>query len=860
MKWLFSRLRKQEEDLEEELKAHLAIEASERREAGTDPQTAAREAARVFGNVTRTKEETRETWGWPVFERFVEDLRQGLRMLRKSPVWTLVVGATLALGIGLTTAIFSVAYGILWRPLPYPDADRIVTIFPTAGPPGVDNRYYASAALWLEWSRQSGLLEQIALTRPVANFNLTGEGHPERLQGARIAYNVPAILGMSPQSGRLFTEAEQRADAKVALLSHRLWTRRFGGDSSIVGRKIQLNGEPFEVIGVMPPQYTYPNSSFDLWTPLFLPPGDFRHGWNYQYLAIGKMRPGTSVAQVQAEFSAIARRLAAQFAEYRGRGASTDAIVQLLPDSDAARVRASLHVLLGASGCVLLIGCMNLAVLLIAKTSARASEFELRTALGASAGRIWRQLLAEVLPLGLAGCIGGLLLAWAFLRLVLPWMPSSMPRVDSLGLHSPAVMFSVLTSLAVVLCAGSFPVRGLLGHRGSRSFTSGLRVQHRLIVAQLAVATLLLCCGSLLARSFSELLKVDPGFRAEGTLSMHLAVARTKYRSDDQVAAYYQRLENAIASLPGVTAAGFVNRLPLSGVAQTGGVEFEGHEGRHDSDWRSATPGYFAATGIPLKRGRVFSYSDKAPVGLIDESMARRVFGDKSPLGKRFRRALPPEEQQEPWAEIVGVVGHVRNDSLERDDRPQVYWPETQRAQDRAALVVRVIGKPETYVSSIVGQVRAENPDQPVYDVRTMQDWIDRTTHQRMLTTSVVGIFAAASLVLALLGLYGVVSYAAALRSREFGIRLALGAVASQLAGLVIRHAAKLAVAGSSLGLALSVPATQVIRSQLFAVSVFDPLSWTVAPALLVGVAVIASLGPACRASRNDPVVTLRLD
>jgi putative ABC transport system permease protein len=861
--------RKQEEDeLREELRSHLAIEVRRRVEAGENPREAAEAARREFGDTTRVQEDVRETWGWAGVQRFGEDVRFGLRMLRKTPVWTTIVCATLSLGIGLSTAIFSVVYSVLLQPLPYPESEKIVAVWASGTKGG---HFVVSAALWLDWRKNSALLDELALTRPIANFNLTGDGAPERLQGARTSFNVPLVLGVRPLLGRTFTEGEQQSDARVAVLSHGFWKRRFGADTGILGRKIQLNGEPVEVIGVMPPEYRYPTGDFELWTPLYIPPNEIRHGMNHQYLAIGRLKRGVSVEQAQAELSAMMGRLAEMFPDVYGKGSERlGVLVEPLAKSDAFQVRGTLYVLLAAVACVLLIGCMNLAVLLIARASARAREMAVRVALGASAGRLRRQSLAEVLPLSVAGTGGGLLLAWWMLQALLPLLPANTPRASSIGLHGAVVAFAVGTSLMVVLLASLLPGRiaarihpaGTL-QQSSRSVAGGGRSRNVLVVAQIAVTLILLFGGLLFARSLAALLHVNPGFSSDGVLTMHMAVTRAKYPKDAQVSDYYQRLSAGVRTIPGVIAVGIVNRLPLSGIAQTGGIEFEGRADAFDSDWRSATPGYFEAIGIPLKRGRLFSDTDRAgsaAVGLIDERMARRVFGEENPIGKRFRRHLPGFAQQDPWAEIVGVVGHVLNDSLEKDPRPQVYWPETQRTQDRGVLVVRVVGRPETYSQAVVAKIREENSDQPVYDVRSMEQWVERTLQSRTLLTGLVAVFGGASLLLACLGLYGVVAYTASLRVREFGIRLALGGTGGHVRGLVLRHAGKLAIYGAAIGLALSWPVGRALETLLFGVTKSDAVSWILAPVLLIVVALLAGLAPAEKAARVGPAVTLRAE
>jgi predicted permease len=862
--------RKEEEsELSEELRAHLAIEAQQRIEAGDSPEQAAADAARAFGNVTKIQEDVRAAWGWAGIERFSEDVRFGLRMLRKTPAWTAVISLTLIFGVGLSTAIFSIVYGVLLQPLPYPDADRLVAIWLSA-PHSAYARYRVDAAVWLDWRRDSKLLEDIALTRPVANFNLTGEGTPERLQGARTSFNVPRVLRMKPLLGRTFTEEEQQSDARVAVLSYAFWKRRFGADPAILGRKIQLNGKPFEVVGVMPSDYQYPDAQFELWTPLYIPPDEIVHGMNGQYLCVARMKPGVSVGQVQAEFSRLMQRLSDEYPTAYGTGTDrVKAVVEPLLQSETLQMRTTLYALLGAVVCLLLIGCMNLAVLLIARATARAQEIAVRVALGATGARLRRQLLAEVMPLSVAGVGGGLLLASLLVRVLVLHLPANTPRAAAIGLHVPVVAFATTISLVVVFLAGLLPGRiatssrpGLTLQQASRSITAGGQARTLLVIAQVALTLVLLLGALLFARSFAALLQVKPGF-SKGVLTMHLAVTRAKYGQDAQVADYYRRIVDRVKSTPGVVAAGIVNRLPFSGIAQTGGIEFEGRAGHYDSDWRSATPGYFKAMGIPLEQGRLFQDSDRpqtTAVGLIDERMARHVFGTESPIGKRFRRYLPGISPQDPWTMIVGVVGHILNDNLEQDPRPQVYWPETQHTQDRGALVVRTIGDPEAYTHSVVEQIHKEDPDQPVYDVRTMQQWVDRTLQRRTLLTGMVALFGGASLLLACIGLYGVVSYGAALRLREFGIRIALGARASEVYTLVLRHAAKLVLCGCVAGLAIAWPVSRALQSLLFGISDCDVISWLLAPAVLLFVALLSTLSPAGKAAKTDPAVTLRIE
>ena len=859
-----------EQELEEELQYHVERQVEQEIVAGKSPDDARYAASRAIGAVEQHKEECRDARRVQVIETALQNLRFGLRMLGKTPAWTAVISLTLACGVGLSTAIFSIFYGALLKPLPYPDADRLVALWLSA-PRSTYARFYVNAALWLDWRRNSTTLEDIALTRPIANFNLTGEGTPERLQGARTSFNLPLVLRVKPLLGRTFTEQEQRSDARVTILSYAFWKRRFGAEPAVLGRKIQLNGEPFEVIGIMPPDYQYPSAQFELWTPLYIPPDEIVHGMNNQYLCVGKLKSGITVQQAQAEFSRLMRRLSDEYPTPYGSGHDrVTALVVPLSESDGFLIRKTLYALLGAVACLLLIGCMNLTVLLIAKASARAQEMAVRIALGATAARLRMQLFAEVMPLGAAGIAGGLLLAWSLLQVLLKYLPANIPRPDSIGLHGPVVAFSAGASLAIVLLASLLPGRiaasyepGHALQHGSRSVTAGGRARNVLVIAQIALTLILLLGGLLFARSFSALLQVKPGFSSEGVLTMHLAVTRAKYREDERVADYYRQILDRVNLIPGVIGAGIVNRLPFSGIAQTGGIEFEGRTGHYDSDWRSATPRYFEAMGIPLIRGRVFQASDRpqsASVGLIDERIARLAFGREIPIGKRFRRYLPGLSEQDRWTVIVGVVGHILNDNLEQDPRPQVYWPETQHTQDRGALVVRTIGNPAVYTRAVIEQIHKEDPDQPVYDVRTMKQWIDQTLQRRTLLTGIVALFAAASLLLACIGLYGVVSYTVSLRLREFGIRMALGARAGEVCGLVLRHAGQLALCGCTIGLIIAWPVCWALQSLLFGIASTDMVSWLLAPALLFSVGLLSSLSPAGRAARTDPAVTLRAE
>lgn len=801
--------------------------------------------------------------------RFFNDMGHGLRMLWKAPGWAVVMCATLALGIGLTTAIFSLTYSMLIRALPYPEPERLVTLWTTSAGAAKANvgRFNVGAADWADWRAQSKLFEDIALTRVVSTFNLTGDGPPERVRGGRTTWNLPRVLGMQPVLGRMFTEEETRANARVALVSYGFWERRFARDPGILSRSIQLNGETFQIIGVMPSEFRYPTKESEVLAPLFITPEELSSRMGFNYRVVARLKPGVSVPQAQAEVSAIMKELAGR---YPTTNADLGVLVEPLLDSTVGPFRATLYALLAAVGSLLLIGCINLGGLLVVRASARAREFVVRSALGASAGRLRRQTLAEVLPISFLGAAGGVLLAWWLLKVLVRWLPPQLPGTDSVGLHGPVLAVALGLSVLVVLIAGMLPARlasrvqiaGAL-QQESRTVAGGGGLRNAFVVAQVAVTLVLVFASGLLLRSFAAVMQVTPGFAPQGVLTMHLSVTRAKYPTEQQVTDYYQRLIARVKTVAGVEEAGMINILPLSEGRLSGPVYFEG---RPEGEWvgadsRSVMPGYFSAMGIPLVRGRDFSAYDKADaprVCVIDEQLVRTVFGGTDPLGKRLRFGVV--KPNTPWVEVVGVVGHVRNESLETDPRPQVYWPMAQQSQDRVALVVRTAGRPESAAPAVVGQIQSEDPQQPVYDVRPMREWLDMSFQSRNLLTGLVTLFGASSLLLACLGLYGVVSYGAGLRAREFAIRSALGARPGNVRWLVFAHALRLWVLGSLIGLGLAWPMGRALQSLLYGVGSADAVALVAAPSLLLATSLLAGLGPARGAGRIDPAMTLRGD
>jgi putative ABC transport system permease protein len=715
---------------------------------------------------------------------------------------------------------------------------------------------YAGAADYFDWRQQQQVFDDLGLTRPVANYNLTGSGEPERLQGARATASVFSTLRVRPAIGRVFTEEEQldagRASS-IAVLSHGLWQRRFGGDPSVVGRSILLNGSPYQVVGVMGADFQYPAGDFELWTPLYIPPDQLRERADYSYLCVARLKAGVTLDQARAHMSVLAANLARAYPQTnRGSGVF---VVPMLNDMTGS-VRHALLLLLGAVGILFLVGCVNLANLLLARAANRHQEFSLRASLGATRARLARQLFAEAIPLAIAGAGLGIVSAHWLLRLLIPLLPASMPRISEIGVHGPVLVASIVLSVGAAFLISLAPAAQIHTHLERGPAAAG-RARGLFIVIEIACTVLLLVTAGLLMRSFAQLRSTDAGFRPAQVLSLHLAVSRAKYGDDAGVARYLERLIDRVRTVRGVELVGLVNRLPMGGQTQAGVIQFEGSDGRFNTDWRSVSPDYFRALNVPLLQGRTFNDSDtpdRTPVGLIDERLARDVFAAESPIGKRFKIDAPTA----PWIEIVGIVGHVRQEGLDSDPRPQVYWPYQQRTQDRMAMVVRTTTDPSSLTAPIRAAIHEVDPDQPLYDVRPMPAVLERTLQGQWINTVLIGVFAALALVLASVGLYGLVSYVTAQRRREFAIRLAVGAKAFDVLALVLKQGFWLALVGLVLGLTLAAGSTHALGSMLHGVTAWDIWTYLVVSGVMMVVVLAASVIPAWQASRLDPKVALQ--
>ena len=859
-----SRKRKDSE-LEAEIQNHIELSIQERIERGASPEEARAEALREFGNIALVQEVTREMWSWAFLGRLAQDVRFGLRMLRKSPGFSLVVILTLALGIGATTAIFSVVYGVVLRPLRFGDSERLVAIWTHT--PQV-SRLPLAAADYVDIKQQTSVFEDIAILRATLNYNLSGQGEPEWLQGSGIPANLFPLLKVEPLLGRGFTaEENQPGGDHEVILSHALWQRRYGGDRNIIGKNILLENVPYTVVGVMGPSFQYPSRDIQIWTPLTINPTNFQTRTGYAHLAVARLRPGVTVGQAQNELTTIAARLAQQYPVNK----TVSFGVTPLREDIASPAQKPLMILLAASLGLLLIGCCNLANLLLTRTLTRSRETAVRRALGASHYQLLVQAIAELSPLLSIGAIVGLLAANWGINSLLQLLPASLPRAEEISINFPVMLFSVgllIVTTAIVLIVPHYHMNrsnlvATLRQDSRTSTSSKTKIRKLLVVSQVALTVMLLTGAGLLIRTFAALKEVDPGFRSSGVLSLRLAIPRNKYQQDQRVAELCHTILERVTALPAVESAGMGNRLPLSGPSGLSTIEFERGDGQEPgslaaTDDTTITPDYLRTMNIPLLRGRFFTEQDNndSPlVVILDEEVARRAWPGEDPIGKRVRSG--PTSR---WAEVIGVVGHIRHEKIESDERLQIYWNYWQRARDRMSLVVRTSGNPHALVTSVLNAIRSVDPDQPAFAVKTMSEVVDQSISLRWFNAFVVSLFAGSSLLLAMVGIYGVISWTVKHQTREIGVRIALGANRRAVLMLVLGKGLRITVAGVILGVLGSFVLTPFLRSLLFGVSQTDPYTFIAVPSLLMAVAALACFLPAVKAIRVDPLTALKCE
>ncbi|HEX5734750.1 MAG TPA: ABC transporter permease [Blastocatellia bacterium] len=864
---LFSKGRR-EREMAEELESHLRMHIDDNLRAGLDAAEARRRALIKLGGLEQVKESYRDRAGLPAIETLIRDLRYGGRMLLKQPGFTLIAVLTLSLGIGANTAVFSIVNAVLLRPFPYHAPERLVILQERYSSGGFSPSYPNFA----DWREQNTVFDSIVAVRTNESFNLTGSGEPERLQGRLVSAEFFSTLGIKPLAGRDFLAEEDRPGAApAALLSYGFWQRRFGKDPSIIGKQLTLNNQSYTVVGVTPPDFQY-GAEADITVPIGLSAERFRlRGRDPGTDVVARLKPDVSEQQAETELNMIAARLEQQYPE---SNTGRRVLVTPLHESFVGDVRQPLLILLGAVGLVLLIACANVANLLLVRASARRKEMAVRVALGADRWRIIRQLLTESVLLAAVGAGVGILLALWGTSFIAAQLPDGIPRLQESRVDAPVLVFTLAVSLLTGLLFGLAPalqasrpnlIEGLKeGDRGSSGRRQRLRSM--LVIGEVALTLTLLVGAGLLIQSFRRVLEVDPGFKPQNLLMMQVSINNP---DGQQVANFFEQLQQNVRSLPGIESVAVSNGLPF-GVANHPTFFIEGRldqENKPPTVRYTVSPDYFQTLGIELIKGRVFNAQDtrNSPgVVIIDEVLARYAFPNEEPLGKRLKQS-----RESPSLEIVGVVRHVEHDSLEGQapNKAQYYTNFNQIALEslpnsvrRINLLVRTEVEPLSLASAVRGQVADLNKDQAVFNVRTMEQVMAQSVAPRRFSMLLLAVFAVVALALASLGIYGLMSYAVAQRTREIGVRMALGAQSGNVLRLVIGQGMKLALAGVALGLVASVALTRTINSLLFGVSATDPATFTVIALLLVLTALLACYAPARRATKVDPMIALRYE
>jgi putative ABC transport system permease protein len=799
---------------------------------------------------------------------FLQDIRYGARMLLKAPSFTAVAIITLALGVGANAAIFSVVNAVLLRPLPFAEPDRLMMIRETKLPQFPE--FSCSPGNFLDWQKQNTVFERMVAIG-TGSFNLIDGGEPERLMGMRVSDGFLTTLGVQPALGRDFlAEEDQPGHNFVVILSHGLWQRRFGADPNIVNRAITLNGQSYTVVGVMPPSFRYGGGTIELWTPIaFTAQQAQQHGSHYLQ-TIARLKPGVTVEQARAEMSGIADRLGQQ---YPDADAGWNVIVMPMLQYAVRSIKLALLVLLGAVGFVLLIACANVANLLLARAASRQKEVAIRTALGASRWRIIRQLLTESLLLSLLGGAVGLLFAVWGKDLLLALAPQDLPRVSEASLDRWVLAFTAGITLLTGLSFGLVPalqssrpnLNETLKDAGRGSTEGGRRhlIRSTLVVLEVATALVLLVGAGLLIKSFLRLQHVDPGFNPDNALMVKIALPQKKYTTPAQGGAFYKQLLEKVAVLPGVETVGAACVLPLDDDFVLG-FDIQGRPPYAPGDepstnYYSVSPDYFKAMGIPLLRGRLFNDRDNKDtprVAIISETMAKKYFPDEDPIGKRINVTMGPTT----YREIVGIVGDVKHYGLDRDTPPETYEPYMQQPLSFMSLVVRTSAEPTGLSAAIRSEVLSIDKEQPVSSIKPLTDLVSASMAQQRFAMLLLGVFAAVAMLLAVIGIYGVMSYSVTQRVHEIGIRMALGASSRDVLRLIVGHGLRLTLLGIVVGLVAAFLLTRLMSTLLFAVSATDLTTFIVFSASLSAVAMVACLVPARRALKVDPMVALRYE
>jgi putative ABC transport system permease protein len=872
---LFGRSRR-ESELEAELQSHLEAITEENIRRGMAREEARYVARREFGGLEQTKELYREQRGLPFLETFLEDIRFGTRMLVKNPGFAIVAVLTLALGIGANAAIFSVVDAVLLRPLAYKDADRLVTILHQGYNP-------VAVANYIDWRDQSSSFEAMGAA-DYWSANLSGIDSPEHILGLKVTQSLLPLLGVEPLLGRLFVAGEDQKGAEhEVILSYGLWQRRFAGDSKVVGKVITLDAQPYTVLGVMPRTFKFAPfwaTRAEMWVPNAF--GDRIHHREGNSLRIfARLKRDVALSEARAEVATITARLEQKFP-----GTNRDVVVTPLKQNVVGQVKAPLLLLLGAVGFVLLIACANVAHMLLARSATRQKEIAVRTALGAPRKRVIRQLLTENLLLAAMGASAGLLLAVWGTRALVALSPAFLPRVDTIRIDARVVLFliavtaltGVVFGLAPAMHASAVNLTDTLkdGGRGGSDGNRRNRLRSFLVASEFALALILLIGAGLMVRSFFALQSIDPGFNPHGVLSMAVSVAGTQESESHRRAIFYRQLIERVGTLPGVEAAGGINHLPLAGDLWGWPFAIEGRGKSRPGEspvavYRVVMPGYFETMRLAVLRGRDIAASDdpSAPgVVLINEKAAREYWPGENPLGKHItfdddQRALPT------WLTVIGIVRDAKQEDWAEAPNPEVYLAALQNGgflgerephASYVTLVVRTRRNPATLSGLIKNTVWSFDRNLAISEVLTMDDVVAEANAEPRFEMALLGVFAGVALILAAVGIYGVMSYSVERRTHEIGIRISLGASRTDVLRLVVRQGMVLALAGSAAGIVGALLLSRLMTKLLYGVLPTDPLTFTVVAVLLTLVALAANYLPARRATRVDPIVALRYE
>jgi putative ABC transport system permease protein len=808
-----------------------------------------------------------------MFSDLGQDLRYGLRVMTKSPAFTAIAVLALALGIGANTAIFSVVNAILLRPLPFKNPDQLVLVWEEATHMGFPKNT-PSPANFLDWREQNTVFSGMA-AMGMRSFNLTGAGEPERLDGRRVSANMFNLLGVQAILGRTFVADEDQPGTRVALLNETLWKRRFGGDPSVIGRAVMLNGESYTVVGVLPQNVRLPayGSWHDqVWVPLAFPPEEATNRGNHFLQVIARMKPAIGLKEATAEMETIAARLAQQYPDYNTRiGAS----VNPLHEEVVGDMKPALLILLGAVAFVLLIACANVANLLLARAAVRQKEIALRLALGASQARLTKQLLVESVMLSLLGGVVGLALAYAGLQVLTRFIPPDLAQATAINIDAKVMAFTIVVALLTGIVFGLAPATQAShfnlndtlkeGGRDMGAGARGKRLRSLLVIGEVAVSFILLIGAGLLINSFMHLRNLDPGFRADHLLGLNVDLSRTKYPDTPRRVTFFDEVVRRIQALPGVQSVAIAGNLPLTYNGDSMPIGVEGlpdppPDQRPDIIFRAIGPGYFSTMGIPLVRGRDFTEQDTADTDfgvVVSEKTARHYWPDTDPIGKRLKGGSTTSEG--PWRTVIGVVKDVRQNDFVAEPKMQMYFTYRQlKSLVPNALVVRTAVDPMSLAPSVRNAIWSVDKDQPVSNINAMDDVVSRAVSRQRFSMLLLAIFAGLALVLAAVGIYGVMSYSVAQQTRDIGIRMALGAQRSDVLKMTVMQGLRLVAIGLVIGMAAAFVLTRVMASLLFGISATDPVTFLTIALLLLAVAALASYIPALRATRVDPMIALR--